>query len=62
MEPMQRLDRMIKLLVAMITLGAVALIGQRIIGSRSLRIDPRKECEAAGRRFDATRHICLPPK
>jgi hypothetical protein len=60
MDAMQRLDRMIKLMVALITLGALALIGLRIVGSRSLRIDPRRECEAAGRRYDAQRHICLP--
>lgn len=60
MDPLQKLDRGIKILVAMITLAAAALIGLRVVASRSLRVSPKQECEAVGRTFDTQRHICLP--
>jgi hypothetical protein len=60
MDPMQKLDRAIKILVAMISLAAVALIGLRFVASRSLHVNPKRECEAVGRTFDTTRHVCLP--
>jgi hypothetical protein len=61
MDPMQKLDRAIKILVAMITLAALALVGLRVVASRSLRPDPQRECEAVGRTFDTARQVCLPP-
>ena len=62
-DPLQRLERTIKVIVAMISLVGLAFIGLRIYASRS-RIglpNPRKECEAVGRVYDTTRAACLPP-
>lgn len=60
MDPMQRLERMIKLLVAMITLAALALVGLRVMASKSLRIDPKAECLAAGRQYVDSTKVCKP--
>ena len=60
-DPLQRLDRAIKIMVAMITLAVLALVGLRMTAGRSLRVDVRRECEQSGRRFDAARRVCLPP-
>ena len=60
MDPMQRLDRAIKVLVAMITLAALALVGLRIMASKSLRIDPKAECTAAGRVYVDSTKTCRP--
>lgn len=61
-DPMQRLERGIKIIVAMISFVGLTFIGLRIMASRSsLQLpNPQKECEAAGRKFDAARKICLP--
>ena len=60
MDPMQRLDRAIKVLIAVITLAALALIGMRVVAGKTLRVDPKRDCEAAGRQYDASRNLCLP--
>jgi hypothetical protein len=61
-DPMQRLERGIKVIVAMITLVGLSFIGLRIMASRSRLTlpNPQKECEAVGRTFDTTRQVCLP--
>ncbi len=62
MDPMQRLERTIKVIVAMISLVGLSFIGLRIYASRS-RIglpDPPRECAAAGRIYDSTTRTCLP--
>jgi hypothetical protein len=63
-DPLQRLERTIKVIVAMISLVGIAFIGLRIYASRA-RIglpNPRKDCEAVGRVYDTTRATCLPPR
>ncbi len=60
MDPLQRLDRGIKVMVAIITLAAMALVGLRVMAAKTLRVNPRQECEAAGRQYDASRNVCLP--
>ncbi|MES3035681.1 MAG: hypothetical protein V4813_16885 [Gemmatimonadota bacterium] len=62
MEPMQRLERTIKVIVAMISLVGLSFIGLRVYASRS-RIglpDPPRECAAVGRTYDSTTRTCLP--
>ena len=61
-DPLQRLERTIKVIVAVISLVGIAFIGLRVYASRG-RIglpDPRKDCEAVGRVYDTTRGACLP--
>jgi hypothetical protein len=60
MDAMQRLDRAIKMLVVIITLAALALVGVRVMASKSLRVDPRAECLTAGRQWNAATRVCLP--
>ncbi len=62
LDPMQRLERGIKIIVAMISLVGFTFIGLRIMASRSrLHLpDPKQECEAVGRKFDQQRGVCLP--
>ena len=62
LDPMQRLERGIKIIVAMISLVGLSFIGLRIMANRSsLHLpNPKKECEAAGRKFDAQRQVCKP--
>lgn len=60
MDPMQRLERMIKVLVAMITLAALALVGLRVVASKSLRVDPKAECLRAGRVYVDSLRVCKP--
>jgi hypothetical protein len=60
MDPLQRLDRAIKVLVAVITLAALALVGLRVMAGKTLRVNPKADCEAAGRQYDASRKVCLP--
>lgn len=62
MESMQRLERTIKVIVAMISLVGLSFIGLRVYASRS-RLglpDPPRECAAAGRIYDSTTRTCLP--
>ncbi len=62
-DPLLRLERTIKVIVAMISLVGIAFIGLRVYASRE-RIglpNPRKDCEAVGRVYDSTRATCLPP-
>ena len=61
-DPLQRLERGIKVIVAMITLVGLSFIGLRIMASRSRLAlpDPQKECEAVGRAYDTARKVCLP--
>jgi hypothetical protein len=61
-DPLQRLERAIKVIVAVISLVGITFIGLRVYASRS-RIglpNPRKDCEAVGRVYDSTRSACLP--
>lgn len=62
MDPMQRLERTIKIIVAMISLVGLSFIGLRVMASRaSLHLpNPQKECAAAGRVYDTQRQLCLP--
>ena len=62
MDPMQRLERVIKIIVTMISLVGLSFIGLRIMASRaSLHLpNPKADCETAGRTFDTQRHVCLP--
>jgi hypothetical protein len=63
MEPMQRLERVIKLIVAVISLVGLSFIGMRIRANSS-RIglpDPKADCAATGRGYDPTTAKCLPP-
>ncbi len=63
MEPMQKLERVIKLIVAVISIVGLTFIGLRINASRS-RIglpDPKKDCKAVGRGYDPSSGKCLPP-
>jgi hypothetical protein len=62
-DPMVKLERGIKIIVAMISLVGLSFIGLRVMASRSgLHLpNPKKECEAVGRVFDAQRQTCLPP-
>lgn len=62
MDPMQKLERGIKIIVAMISVVGIAFIGLRIMASRSRLTlpNPKQECEAVGRTFDTTRQVCLP--
>lgn len=62
LDPMQRLERSIKVIVAMISLVGLTFIGLRVMASRaSLHLpNPKQECEAAGRTYDASRATCLP--
>ncbi len=62
LDPMQKLERGIKIIVAMISLVGLSFIGLRIMASRSrLQLpDPKQECEAVGRKFDVQRRVCLP--
>ncbi len=64
MDPMQRLERGIKIMVAMISLVGLSFIGLRIMASRAnLHLpNPKAECEAVGRTFDTQRQVCLPPR
>lgn len=61
-DPLQRLERGIKVIVAMITLVGLSFIGLRIMASRSRLTlpNPQKECEAVGRTYDTARKVCLP--
>ncbi|HYW51874.1 MAG TPA: hypothetical protein VE861_14760 [Gemmatimonadaceae bacterium] len=61
-DPMQRLERTIKIIVAMISLVGLTFIGLRVMASRSsLHLpDPKRECEAVGRTYDSARATCLP--
>jgi hypothetical protein len=63
MDPMHRLERMIKIMAALITLAFVSLIGARILANRSsLHLpNPKRDCEVAGRVFDTQHNTCLPP-
>jgi hypothetical protein len=61
-DPLQRLERAIKVIVTVISLVGITFIGLRVYASRS-RIglpNPRKDCEAVGRVYDSTRAACLP--
>jgi hypothetical protein len=62
LDPMQKLERTIKIIVAMISLTGLSFIGLRVLASRS-RLglpNPKQECEAVGRTYDAARRVCLP--
>jgi hypothetical protein len=61
MDPMQKLERAIKIMVAMISLAAISFLGLRIYVGKSFRVNPKAECEAAGRVFDETRRVCNAP-
>ncbi len=61
LDPMQKLERAIKIMVAMISLAGLSFIGLRVMASRSFRVDPKRECEQVGRTYDAQRRACLPP-
>jgi hypothetical protein len=59
---MQKLERAIKIMVAIISLTGLSFIGLRVLASRSRLAlpNPKQECEAAGRSYDTTRRVCLP--
>jgi hypothetical protein len=61
-DPMVKLERAIKIIVALISLTGISFIGLRILASRSRLTlpDPKQECEAVGRTYDAARRVCLP--
>ena len=63
MDPLQRLERGIKIMVALISLVGLSFIGLRVMASRaSLHLpNPKAECEAAHRTFDVRRQLCRPP-
>lgn len=61
-DPMMRLERFIKVIVTMISLVGLTFIGLRVMANRaSLHLpNPKQECEALGRTYDAQRAQCLP--
>ena len=62
-DPLVRLERALKFIVAMISLVGIAFIGLRVYASRS-RIglpNPQEDCAAVGRAYDTARGTCLPP-
>ena len=62
LDPMQKLERAIRIIVAIISLVGLTFIGLRVYASRS-RIalpDPKQECEAVGRTFDSASRVCRP--
>jgi hypothetical protein len=61
MDPMHKLERAIKIMIAMISLAGLCFLGLRIYVGRSFRVDPQRDCVAAGRVFDTARGTCLPP-
>lgn len=60
MTGMQKFERVIKLIVVVISLVGIWFIYMRVRVSRSLIVDPRTECESAGRSFDPATQICRP--
>lgn len=62
LDPMQKLERGIKMIVAIISLVGLTFIGLRVYASRSRLVlpNPSEECEAVGRTFDSARSVCLP--
>lgn len=59
---MVKLERVIKIIVVVISLTGLAFIGMRVRASRSRLTlpDPKQECEAVGRTYDVARRVCLP--
>ncbi len=60
MDGLQRLDRMIKLMIAVISLAGLTFLGLRVMAGKSFRVNVQQECAAAGRIYDVDRHTCLP--
>ena len=58
MNGMQKLERAIKLMVVIISLVGIAFIYKRVSVGRSFVVDPRAECESAGRAYDSTTALC----
>jgi hypothetical protein len=61
MDPMQKLERAIKIMIAMISLAGISFLGLRIYVGKSFRVDPARDCVNAGRVYDTARKVCLPP-
>lgn len=62
-DPLVRLERSLKFIVAVISLVGIAFIGLRVYASRS-RLglpNPKEDCAAVGRGYDTARGTCLPP-
>ena len=62
LDPMQKLERAIKIIVAIISLVGLTFIGLRVYASRSRLTlpDPKEECQAVGRTFDTASGVCRP--
>lgn len=62
MDPLQKLDRGIRVLVGMIVVAAALLIGARIMFGRQLvKPAPEVTCAKLKRVWDPQRQVCLPP-
>jgi hypothetical protein len=62
MDPMMRLDRAIKILVALFVIVGVLFLGLKFTSRRVVPNSKESmECAAAGRQWDATRKVCRAP-
>jgi len=61
MDAMHKLERGIRIMIAIISLAGIGFLGLRVMVGKSFRVDAAGECIAAGRTFDTQRQICLPP-
>jgi hypothetical protein len=59
MDGLLRFERLIKIMVAVISLVGLAFLGLRVRAGKSFRVDVQQECEAAGRVYDAAQRTCL---
>jgi hypothetical protein len=60
MDGMHKLERGIKIMVAVISLAAICFLGLRVMIGKSFNVNPQRECAMAGRTYDTTRGTCLP--
>jgi len=60
MNGMQKFERVIKIMVVVISLVGIWFIYMRVRVSRSLSVDPRTQCESAGRSYDPATQGCRP--
>jgi hypothetical protein len=62
MDPMQKLERAIKIMVALFVIVALLFVGLKFTSRRVLPNSKESmECTAAGRQWDATRKVCRAP-